>query len=261
MKTKNKSSIDPMTPPFKEIKREKSGNQTWLPSDYSPPTLRVEGVNDKNNLTISCDFSLTVRIKIKEFTRKQACLLVGQSLYLVAKEGLNISDWMVLEYLYNYLIGQKQSYEELTEFSEFYLTLLLKIVLTSVDVSGLLVKVQIPEDLQKAIFNSKFVPNKRTFHSREASYRLNKFLSIRSVPTDHLLERSNDSERYSGYCKGYGESSSTGHRLKTRPSAELDGETVSLESKKFRNFKLTDLTNLFDLTMLEAKYRYFKLKY
>jgi len=225
-----------------------------LPSDYSPPTLSIEGFEEYQKI-YSSDVNLTIRLKVNEFSRKQATLICGQVLYLVAHKGLGILDWMILEFLYSYLLGSKLEYLQLKNFKEFELSLLLKIVLLSgtwIDLEG---KSQLPEDIKLSILHSKWVPNKRTYHSRENLYRLDKFLQVRIVPIDNLIERSKGTIRYSSYCKGYGESSHLGRRLKTRPSAELDGEPVDLEKETLPKVPLLEISQILQLVMLEIKYQ------
>lgn len=224
-----------------------------LPWDYSPPTLKVEGV-DKYHLIHSMDVNLTIQLKVKEFTRKQATLLAGQALYEVLTEGLTLGDWMVLEFLYSYLLGQKQDPINLKNSKELELSLLLKVVLLSGTWIGLEGKVKLPKDVQALIESTKWVPNKRTYQSRKDQFRLSKFLYVRIVPVDFLIERSKDTIRYSSYCKGYGESSHMGRRQKTRPSPELDGESVELET----DLEIPEMFKVFnqiqDLILKEIKY-------
>jgi len=226
---------------------------TRLPSVHSQPTLAVEGV-EASQMIYSSDFNLTIRVKVKEFTRKQATVLVGQALRLVALNGLSITDWMTLECLYTYLLGNKQQYFERKDPKEFELLLLLKVVLLSGSWMGLEGKVQLPADIQSAILSSRWVPNQRTFDSRKRLFSLDKFLSLRIVPVDSLIERSKDSIRYSSYCKGYGESGLTGRRKKSRPSAELDGDPVDLEKESLIKLPLDRISQIFDLELLETKY-------
>lgn len=232
---------------------------TRLPSDYSPPTLKIEGF-EEYQMVYSSDVNMTIRLKVNEFSRKQATLIAGQVLYQVAQEGVGILDWMVLEFLYSYLLGSKLEYLQLKNFKEFELSLLLKVVLLSgtwMDLNG---KGQLPEDIKLSILHSKWVPNKRTYFSRECLYRLDKFLQVRIVPIDNLIERSKGTTRYSSYCKGYGESSHLGRRLKTRPSAELDGEPVDLDKENRVSIPLTEISQILNLTMLETKYSLRKKK-
>jgi len=233
-------------------KSEGSENSARLPWDYSQPTLSIEGA-EQYQLIYSTDVNLTIQLRVTEFSRKQATLIAGQCLYKVAHFGMGILDWMTLEFLYSYLLGSKQDSFYLKNFKELELSLLLKVVLISGTWMGLENKGTLPEDIQFMISKSKWVPNKRTYDSREVHFRLNKFLYVRIVSVDSLIERSKDTVRYSSYCKGYGESNHMGRRQKTRPSAELDGEPVQIEEEGY--FPLNQIGEILDLVLLETKYR------
>jgi hypothetical protein len=229
-----------------------SESSARLPSDYSPPTLAVEGSEEYFG-AISFDVQVTVRSKL-DLTRKQLCMLTGIALSDVAEKGLGLSDWMVLEWLYSSLLGNKQTPYERKDPKEFELSLLCKIVLLSGTWMGLEGKVKLPQDTQELILNSRFVPKGRTKASWRQSWNIAKFIEIRAVPLDVLLERSKGTNRYSSYCKGYGESSRLGRRQKTRPSAELDGEPVDLEKDKMMNLDLQRISQLLTAVLLEIKY-------
>lgn len=229
-----------------------SESSARLPSFYSLPTFAIEGAEEYTR-TISFDVQLTVRSKV-DFTRKQLCMLSGLALSDVAEFGISLSDWMVLEWLYSSLLGNKKSPYERKDNKEFELSLLLKVTLLSGTWLGLEEKVFLPEDIQKLILSSKFVPTGRTKASWRRSWDLKKFIQIRAVPLDVLMERSRNTSRYSSYCKGYGESSRMGRRQKTRPSAELDGEPVDLEKDKMMNLDLQRISLFLSAVLLEEKY-------
>jgi hypothetical protein len=229
-----------------------SESSARLPSNYSPPTLAVDGSEEYFG-AISFDVQMTVRSKV-DFTRKQLCMLSGLALSEVAEEGLSLSDWMVLEWLYCNLLGNKQDYFERKDPREFELSLLLKIVLLGGTWMGLEEKVQLPKDIQDLILNSKSVPTGRTKASWKQNWDLRKFIEIRAVPLDVLLERSKNTTRYSSYCKGYGESSRMGRRQKTRPSAELDGDDVDLGKDSAVRLNLNQIEHLLTAVLLELKY-------
>jgi hypothetical protein len=224
-----------------------------LPSDYSPPTLAVLGSGEEYFGAISFDVQMTVRSKV-DFTRKQLCMLSGLALSDVAELGLTLSDWMILEWLYSTLLGNKQDYFQRKDKIEFELCLLLKIVLLGGTWMGLSGRVELPKDIQELVLASRYVPKGRTKASWRQRWQLRKFLEIRAVPLDVLLERSKNTTRYSSYCKGYGESSRLGRRQKTRPSAELDGEPVDLEKDKMMNLDLQRIGQILSAVLLEIKY-------
>lgn len=230
-----------------------SESSARLPSDYSPPTLAIEGSSEEYFGAISFDVQMTVRSKM-DLTRKQLCMLAGIALSDVAEMGLSLSDWMVLEWLYSSFLGNKQDYWERKDPKEFELALLCKVVLLSGTWMGLEKKVKLPPDTQELILSSKFVPKGRTKSSWRQSWNIAKFIEIRAVPLDVLLERSKNTTRYSSYCKGYGESSRLGRRQKTRPSAELDGEPVDLEKDKMMNLDLLRISQILTAVLLEIKY-------
>jgi hypothetical protein len=176
-------------------------------------------------------------------------MLSGLALFNVAQDGIGLSDWIILEFLYTSLLGNKQDPFERKDSKELELSLLLKVVLLSGTWMGLEEKREIPQDVQKLLSLSKWVPKKRTFSSWLQSYSLNKFIEVRIVPLDVLFERSKGTIRYSSYCKGYGESSHMGHRQKTRPSVELDGEETDRPEVYISS--LSELQLLLDLVILD----------
>jgi len=235
-------------------KPEGAESSARLPSFYSPPVLKVEGT-EKFPLSYSSDVYMTIRLKVTEFSRKQATLLAGQAIFEVALRGITITDWFILEFLYSYLLGTKLSPFDLKNPKELELSLLLKIILSSVDWIDLDGYEQLSDDVQVAIDSSQYVPSLRTYQSRKNLYRLDSYFQVRFVPIDNSFERQkNGTIRYSSYCKGYGESSRMGRRLKTRPSAELDGEPVDLEKERLINLNLQTIGKTLQLVMLEIKY-------
>jgi len=228
-----------------------------LPWDYSPPVLKVKGA-EQVQFVYSCDVNLTIRLLVSEFTRKQATLLTGQALFEVAQKGISIGDWMILEFLYSYLLGSKEEALRLKNFKELELTLLLKVVLLSGTFMGLEGRKELPEDIKSLILASRWVPSYRTWHSRKVSFQMNKFLEVRIVPIDNLIERQKGTVRYSSYCKGYGESSHMGRRQKTRPSSELDGIPVDLEKDQTVRLDLFEISTVMSLILKEIKYQHKK---
>lgn len=248
----HKSKISLESQPFRRIPRS-SESSARLPSDYSLPTLSIKG-SEEYSRTISTEVQMTIRSKV-QFTRKQLCMLSGIALSEVAENGLTISDWIILEWLYSTLLGNKLTPYERKDRKEFELSLLLKIVLLGGTWMGLMgEKVQLPQDIQRLILGSKLVPTGRVKASWRTHWNIKNYIEFRIVPLDLLLERSKDTSPYSSYCKGYGESSRMGRRQKTRLSMELDGETVDLEKDKTMSLDLQNLSQFFTAVLLETKY-------
>lgn len=83
----------------------------------------------------------------------------------------------------------------------------------------------LPDKLKNIL--RKGLMSKRTYGSRYRTWRPEKFLLIRAVPVDiQFLSRKINTQPYSSYTKGYGESHPSAHRQKLKPSAEYDGEDV-----------------------------------
>lgn len=220
-------------------------------SNFPPPTLEVEGV-EKYQKIQSLDVSLTIRTKV-ELTRRQATLLAGQAIFEIISEGITLGDWMVIEFLYGFLLGQKQDFLRVKNSKELEILALLKLVLLSGTWIGLEGKSQLPDDIKFLLSNSQWIPSERTYFSRKKSFELKKFLEVRIVSTDDLMTRSSGTKRYSSYCKGYGEGSSRARREKTLPSAELDGEEVNLEKEEHNNVPILLVSTLSQLYLLEVR--------
>lgn len=252
MKNKDRKTLISLdSQPFNRIPGG-SESSARLPSDYSLPTLAITG-SEEYSRTISTEVQLTIRSKV-QFTRKQLCMLSGIALSEVAENGLNVSDWMVLEWLYSTLLGNKLNPYERKDHKEFELSLLLKVVLLGGTWLGLEGKIQLPEDIKYLILTSKLVPKGRVKASWRTHWNIKNYIEFRIVPLDLLLERSKDTSPYSSYCKGYGESSRMGRRQKTRPSMELDGEDVDLEKDKTMSLDFSNLTHILTAVLLETKY-------
>jgi hypothetical protein len=249
MKKKDKSSSSRHS--LFEISDRREEISPRSASNFPPPTLQVEGV-EKYQQILSLDVNITIRSKV-QLTRRQATILSGQALFEVLHFGLTLGDWMVLEFLYNFLIGQKPDFLKVKDPKELEILALLKIILLSGTWLGLEGKVEIPEDIQFLLRSSRWIPNERTYHSRKQLFDLKKYLQVRIVSVDDLMTRSSDTKRYSSYCKGYGEGSSSGRREKTPPSAELDGEEVRYDEEDQVFVPISATTILSNLFLLEVR--------
>jgi hypothetical protein len=253
-KNENLNSQDSSFPLF----TEETEFSSRLPSVYSPPKLSVKKSKGRFPISLSTDVNMTIRLKVSEFSRKQATILAGQALFEVAQSGISLGEWMILEFLYSYLLGNKLDPFELKNPKEFEISLLLKVILSSVswiDPEGY---EQLPQEILSLIEKSPWVPSLRTYSSRKSLFSLERFLVVRFVPIDNLIERNKGTLRYSSYCKGYGESRQTGRCKKTRFSAELDGEPVNLENESLIKLPLQKIERILQLTMLEIKYTFQK---
>jgi len=233
-------------------KQSSTGNDfsTWLPSNYSRTNPPVEGSNDSEISSLSFDYQLTVRPKV-ELTRYQCSMLLETLLVEISDCGVSFTNYLILEFLYSKLLGDHRVLE-LRSINERRVVFLSQIVLRAI--RGLWFSLEDRERLPKELLDElkeirNLFPSLREYHSRIAYWCPGRFLEVRAVRLDVFLERRENSERYSSYCKGYGESSSMGHRRKTRPSAELDGED---SDRPEIVFDISELTMLLDLVRLDV---------
>lgn len=220
-----------------------------LPSDYSPPTPKVRGVNDREKLSNLIDYQLTVRPKV-DLTRYHMSMLLELECWKASKNGIDLTSWLIIEYLWERLLGSNKVWEIRDPNERRVLTLANMVLLSSQNTWLTLGEsTQLSESLLTYLKETELLPSDRTIHSRLDYWRNEKFLEVRAVRLDVFMERESESVRYSSYCKGYGESSSKGRRQKTRPSAELDGEEVRPEVV----LTLKEIPNLLYLNLLEIK--------
>jgi len=222
-----------------------------LPSDYSPPSLKVRGVSERENLSNLVDYQLTVRPQM-QLSRYQMSMLLEIACWKATRYGIRLESWLTIEYLWENLLGSKKVWEIRNESERRVLTLANMILLSSQNTWLTLDDLtQLPKSLLSFLDEANLLPNSRTIHSRLEHWKIEKFLEVRAVRLDVFMERETNSIRYSSYCKGYGESSSMGRRQKTRPSAELDGEDERPEVV----LRLTEIQNLLYLNLLELNKR------
>lgn len=207
-----------------------------------------ESLIDLNS--IHTEYQLTVRTKV-ELTRRQIGLILEILNYQTVHFGMNFGMYLALEHLSNLLIGQKSNSYEIKNEDERRCVTVTQILLQSVGGTDLSIweKTRIPSVISQSLIEKKLVMESRVYGSRFTKWIPENFILIRAVPLNIQFERvKGQSERYSSYCKGYGESHPSAHYKKTKPSSELDGET---EDRDF--LSLTDIGNLLILTQLEMR--------
>lgn len=242
------------------IKKEENstgnGNSTWLPSDYPPQSLKIKGSIISEISSLSIDYQLTVRPKV-ELTRYQISMILETLLYEVSEIGISFTSYLILEFLYSSLLGNKQILE-LRSGNERRTLFLAQILLRSI--RGIWFSLEdrekIPEKLIRDLREIRdLFPSLREYSSRRTYWNCGRFLEVRAVRLDVFLERRDNSERYSSYCKGYGESSQMGHRRKTRTSAELDGEDNDRPEIVFDGLEIVMLLDLVRLDIQQEERR------
>lgn len=250
-KTRGKPPVNSKASPIKNLRG--NGSSARLPSDYSLTNLRVRGIEGKSNLSELFDYQLTVRPKV-ELTQFQCSMLLEIKCFEVYKTGIDFVNWLTLEYLFSRLLGSKKVWE-IRDIKQRRVLTLANLILLTTQNSWLSLgeKTDLPKMISNYLEESGLLPSERTFFSRIEYWRPEKFLEVRAVPLDVFLTREERTSRYSSYTKGYGESSRLGRRLKTRPSAELDGED---EDRPEVVIPLVEIPNLLVVAMLELRRKY-----
>lgn len=245
----NESSDDSELPSQRKVKRPGS------PNGSHGVALTQTNAKSKGSQRVTIqptDIHLTVRIANKSLTRRHLRLILDVLLYEIVDDGMTLARFLMLVHLYQQVLGTKLDPLDLHIEHERRLVLLSEIImkdLSGKDFDHEMPQMVLSENLRKEILNSNLIMNKRTYQSRKGHWRPENWLVIRPVAIDNLIERNGTSERYSAYCKGYGESHPSAHYKKTRPSAELDGEEVTVH----QDIRLSELRQLLILTQLNLK--------
>lgn len=220
-----------------------------------PQPRQEEEYLTENLDSISTEYQLTVRIRMK-LTRRQIGLLLEDCNYRSVLYGVNLGLYLVMEHLSTLMIGGKGNPFEIKDKKERHVTCVSQIILQSLGNTSLLIKgnTQIPDYLRDELITRNLIMNNRTFGSRHQIWNPEDFVQILAVPLSNQFERVKGiSERYSSYCKGYGESHPSAHYKKTKPSSELDGET---EDREYLSLK--DISELLVLVQLETRAKFLR---
>lgn len=248
-RTKRMKSSRSNSSTYLQSTRDDKRASARLPSNYSHPIQKVRGLSESEQFSNIIDYQLTVRPKV-ELTRFRMSMLLELECYFGTIFGLNLTSWIVIEYLFGRLLGSNKVWEVRDPNERRVLTLANMVLLASQNSWMALGEfTQLDKNLIAYLKESNLLSNDRTIQSRKEYWKTESFLEVRAVRLDVVLEREQQTERYSSYCKGYGESSSMGRRRKTRPSAELDGE----EERPEVILSLKEIPNLLYLNLLELK--------
>jgi len=188
----------------------------------------LERLAEASSLTI--EYHLTISVTNSSLSRRELSLLLDVLNYQAVNFGLNLNMLLAIYELYFRLLGNKYRATDIRE-ERIRLTL---------TVSELILKIASHSDFSLSStevikFSGKYkellskgLMTKRTYGSRFRTYRPEKYLAVRIVPVDiQFLKRNKDTQPYSSYTKGYGESHPSAHKQSLKPSAEYDGSGES----------------------------------
>lgn len=198
------------------------------PVQSPPPTLKLAvWVRESEPVLLIKEFQMTIRANVTNLTTREASILLMVCNVQALRDGLDVTLYLSIEFLYALLTRSSSlKPEDIKDERVRQTCLLADLIMSSFrgewTQMGERVRI-IDREVLEAIRASGWLPDKRTYNSWITHWQPGKWLSVRIVPLDIFLERSGNSEPYSGYCKGYGEGTSPGPK-KTPYDYELDGE-------------------------------------
>jgi hypothetical protein len=198
------------------------------PATTPSPTLSMLAwVRTGDPESISKEFQMTIRAKVTDLSYKEASMLLMVCNVQALRDGIDITLYLSLEFLYSILTKSGSIRpEDISEERIRQTALLAHLIMSSFrgEWSDMGERIRILDDqVLAAVSSSGWLPDKRTYNSWVVHWQPDRWLQVRIVPLETLLNRSGTSEPYSGYCKGYGEGSSRGAQS-TPYDSELDGE-------------------------------------
>jgi len=201
------------------------------PATSPPPTLKLAAwVGQRKIETIKTEFYMTIQPKVTSLSSREASMLLMVCNVLALQDGIDTTLYLSMEFLYSYLTRSGSlSPSEIKEERERQTCLLTHLILSSfrgewTDL-GQRIKI-LDQQVREAVVESNWLPDRRTFNSWLQHWEPERWLQVRIVPVEYLLDRSKFTEPYSSYCKGYGEGTSRGAK-KTPYDSELDGESFT----------------------------------
>lgn len=235
-----------LDPFLKKILREDS-ETSWPPpqeeeetlnleqSRTAPPTLDFKGEATSELSQFFMEYQMTVQIQ-RQISRKEASILLSVCNYEAVHFGVDFSLYFVMEWLFNFLL-KSGSREPLEYQEEKGKQTLLICELILIGIRGLWLSLEgreeLPMEIRKEILLSKWLPSKQTYGSWSNYHSPRLYFKMRAVRLDIYNERESNSERYSSYCKGYGEGGSLARVQRTPFSFELDGDDTKEPSFSF----------------------------
>lgn len=219
----------------------------------------------ESKLSISIEYHLTARITNTSLSRRDLSLLLSVLNYQMVTFGVNLNMLIAAYEIYFRLLGNKTRGLEIKDSYIRLSVSLSEIIFQEIKSLELSLSseelVQLRPGVKKLL--QRYIMEKRTYKSRYMTWRPEKYFVIKAVPVDTLTERQRkDTEPYSGYCKGYGESHGNAHQSRTRRSAELDGEQTgyyATDEEDFLFIRCTDPVHLLSESLL-IRYENFRIE-
>lgn len=197
-------------------------------SRTAPPTLDFKGEVTSDLSQFFMEYQMTVQVQ-RKLSRKEASLLLMVCNYQAIILGVDHSLYLIMEWLFNFLLknGSKEPLEYPEEKGKQTL-LVCELILMAIRGTWLSLseREHLPDEIRQEIFSTGWLPTVQTYKSWSNFHSPKLFFRIRTVRLDSFNERESNTERYSSYCKGYGEGGSLARVQRTPFSFELDGENT-----------------------------------
>lgn len=215
--------------------QEKEETLNLEQSRTAPPTLDFKGEVTSELSQFFMEYQMTVQIQ-RQISRKEASILLSVCNYEATYSGVDVSLYFVMEWLFNFLLksGSKEPIEYPEEKGKQTL-MICELILTAIRGTWLSLseREQLPEEIIVSLHKTGWLPSSQTYGSWSNYHSPKLFFRMRAVRLDTFNERESNSERYSSYCKGYGEGGSLARVQRTPFSFELDGDETQEPSFRF----------------------------
>lgn len=223
-KSKKQIQVSRPTDSLPTILQDRSDNLSEQHVTTLPTHPYITQVCGDKVSTASQEYQMTIRAK-RRLDRHQVSMLLMVLICKVLTEGIDFTAALALDFLFLSLIGSKNP-EEIRDEKERQTAMLAELIIayTKGDWLSFTDREEIPYEVRKQIFDSGWLPNRRTIKSWKPFWRPESFLEVRFVRLDSLYERETNTLRYSSYTKGYGNGGHISRIQKTRIDPEIDGE-------------------------------------
>lgn len=218
-----------------ELCGQSLSEQTMTPVDTTLMVAVVRGIHDTEHFQTG--FHWTVRCKMTTMSDRTTSILLKVLVSEMLVKGIDFTGYISVEYLVNRLMRGKLDPLEIRDERDRQACLLGTLIIASVKGTWLNMYERVPVSTEvfHKVFESGWLPSLRTLKSWKEYHQPRRFLEILTVPLDTYIEdgSSRVSQRYSSYCKGYGNGGHLSRIQKTRYDSELDGDSTEKEPPEY----------------------------
>jgi len=207
----------------------------------APPILEYRGEITTENLSqFSMEFQMTIQPSVEQLTKKQASMLLSILNWEVLRDGVGFTEYLAMEFLFNFLLRSISPIEERFERTRKSL-MISELILSSIQGNWISLgeREKVSQEVLDEITSTNWLPSERTVDSWKGHFNVQKFLKVRIVRLDSFEKSERNSVRYSSYTKGYGEGGKLSTVKKTPYSYELDGDDTEREPIRFNLIELS----------------------